>query len=183
MSKKLSYNCLSEKSWNEESSVEALDFQYLTKMQTRRMDILTRYSLELALRCSEGFQVDYLVYASRHGQLHYSYDLIKDILVGETPSPIKFSQSTHNSIGGLYCILSKNKIPMTAISAGNNTKRMGLLSALNHLESFPEHNVLLIYSDGLIPEAYSQKIAIEERSKRVSCSLITSGNQFSYDFI
>lgn len=177
----LTFSCIDSIKWISNEGNPKIELKHLTKMQARRMDSLTKSSLELALSISENQKVDYLVTASRHGQLHYSFDLIKEIINNETPSPTKFSQSTHNSIGGLYCILSKNKIPMTAISAGEKTKAMGFLAALNHLLVQPKENVLFLYTDGNIPEAYSGHISVNDYSNKVFCCLLSAGSDLIFN--
>jgi hypothetical protein len=154
MANNLNFNFQNIKYWSPENPEDQYELKILKKMQTRRMTKMAKVAIDLALQTVESLEIDYLVYASRHGELILSTDLINSILGGEIPSPIKFSQSTHNSIAGLFSLSHKAKSPMTAISAGENSLIMGLMAAAAHLKVNQGHKVLFIFADAKLPSLY-----------------------------
>lgn len=153
MSKKLTFKLSRLYSWSSFDEDQYV-LKKLSKMQARRMTKLAKITVDLGLIVSEGNQFDYVVFASRHGEVVLAHDLIHSILDKETPSPTKFSQSTHNAIAGLYSIESECHSPMTAISAGSDSFIMGLYHCANHLNLNPNHKLLFLFSDGRLPPIY-----------------------------
>ena len=93
-----------------------------------------------------------LIFASRHGELDLSLKLIDSIVNVETVSPAGFSMSVHNSIAGLLSIHYKNTEAMTAIAAGQDTLKMGILEASAQLTK--SEKVILCYADNNMPQVY-----------------------------
>jgi hypothetical protein len=176
MGNNLSFNFQSTYSWSPDISEDQYELKILKKMQTRRMTKMAKIAIDLALQTVGDQTIDFLVYSSRHGELILSTDLINSILGGEIPSPIKFSQSTHNAIAGLFSLSHKEKSPMTAISAGENSLIMGLMAAAAHLKLNKSHKVLFIFADAVLPELYSQ---VDDSSDGFAItSLMTNGDEF-----
>ncbi len=123
-------------------------------MMRRRMSSLSKYAVQTALELLKEYQVNYIVFASRHGELARSAQLIEDIVQGEEASPMAFSQSVHNTAAGLTTIASKQAIPVTSIAAGDNTFQMALLDAYIYLEEHPDHKVLFVDFDEPLPSSY-----------------------------
>lgn len=177
MGSSLKFNFQNTYSWSQSTSEGQYELKVLKKMQTRRMTKMAKIAIDLALQTVGDQAIDFLVYSSRHGELILSTDLINSILGGEIPSPIKFSQSTHNAIAGLFSLSHKAKAPMTAISAGENSLVMGLMAAAAHLKLNQTHNVLFIFADAALPELYSKE---EDSSENFAItSLMTSGEDFT----
>ena len=185
MSNKLSFNIENELKW---SSLEGEygPLQILKKMQARRMTSLSKKVVDMALRCVGDVKVDYIVYSSRHGEVNLSLNLITSILNEELPSPMNFSQSTHNAPLGLFSIYGKNQAPGTAISAGKDSFKMGLVSALGFLNCNPDKKVLCIYAEPKIDQLYCSKVsdAIDEK---IWCGILSNGtksniNNFRVEF-
>ncbi|MCG6212126.1 beta-ketoacyl synthase chain length factor [Vibrio furnissii] len=132
----------------------AIEAGLIPAMMRRRMSPLSKLAVQTALTLMNAHRTDYLVFASRHGELHRSADLIKDILNGEEASPMSFSQSVHNTAAGLSTIASHQAIPVTSIVAGENTFHSALTDAWLYLREHPDHRVLLVDFDLPLPEAY-----------------------------
>lgn len=179
MSNSFSFDILKLEKWSS-SLGEYGPLRELTKMQSRRMTSVGKKTIDLALSCTKNEKVDFVVYSSRHGELNLSYDLIKSFLADDTPSPMKFSQSTHNAIAGLYCIQSKRKVPVTALSAGKDSFKMGLVAVYNHLKAHSKHNVLFMFSEAKVPEIYTSKINDPDED-RVLCALMKQGDKFKFE--
>ncbi|WP_261817666.1 beta-ketoacyl synthase chain length factor [Vibrio gallicus] len=124
-------------------------------MMRRRMSNLSKYAVQVALELLKEHDVDYIVFASRHGELERSVQLIEDIVQGEDASPIAFSQSVHNTAAGLTTIAAKKAIAVTSIAAADNTFQMALLEAYAYLNLNPEHKVLFVDFDEPVPDCYA----------------------------
>ena len=123
-------------------------------MARRRMSSLSKLAVQTALRLIENQNVDYLVFASRHGELTRTSALLEDILNGNDASPMAFSQSVHNTAAGLFTITAKQSIPVTSIAAGENTFHSALIEASAYLYDNPNHRVLVVDFDEPLPSHY-----------------------------
>jgi len=178
MQNNLKFNILETSQW---SSLEHKDYgelKTLKKMQARRMTPLAKKAIDIVLSMDTSGDVDFIVYSSRHGELLLSYDLIQSIHEKEALSPIKFSQSTHNSTAGQLCILGKLKVPSTAISAGEESFSMGMLSCVNYLADKPRSRVLYLFADAKLPRVYEKKIN-EIQEETIVAMTIENGQDYS----
>lgn len=146
-------------------------------MMRRRMSHLSKLAVQTSIELLNEHQVDYLVFASRHGELHRSIALVEDILRGEEASPMAFSQSVHNTAAGLATIATKKPIPLTSISAGENTFQSALIEAWLYLNAHPEHKVLVIDFDQPVPEAYQGYESQQYQSYGLGL-VLSSGEQY-----
>lgn len=147
-------------------------------MMRRRMSSLSKLAVQTSLELLSEHHVDYLVFASRHGELARSAKLIEDILAGEEASPMAFSQSVHNTAAGLATIASKKPIPLTSIAAGDNTFQSAILEAWLHLASHPQDKVMVIDFDEPVPEVYHQYEQHNYRGYAIGL-VLSAGNQIS----
>tara|TARA_Y100001956_G_C4128762_1_gene192094 strand:- start:3640 stop:4365 length:726 start_codon:yes stop_codon:yes gene_type:complete len=125
-------------------------------MMRRRMSSLSKLAVQTSIELLEQHDVDYLVFASRHGELARSAKLIEEIISGEDASPMAFSQSVHNTAAGLATIATKKPIPLTSIAASDNTFQSALIEAWLYLNTHPNSKVMVIDFDEPLPEVYSQ---------------------------
>ncbi|OBT14818.1 3-oxoacyl-ACP synthase [Vibrio sp. UCD-FRSSP16_10] len=139
--------------WPEDAKIETSS---IPPMMRRRMSNLSKLAVQTTLELLEEHEVDYLVFSSRHGELHRSVKLIDDIVRGEEASPMAFSQSVHNTAAGLATIAAKKPIPVTSIAASHNTFQSALIEAWSYLQSNPNHKVLVIDFDEPLPDAYTK---------------------------
>ncbi|KJR28408.1 3-oxoacyl-ACP synthase [Vibrio navarrensis] len=153
-------------------------FTNIPAMMRRRMSELSKHAVHSALELLSQTSVDYMVFSSRHGELHRSIALVKDILLGEEASPMAFSQSVHNTAAGLATIASKKSIPLTSIAAGENTFHSALIETFCYLQQHPDKKVLLVDFDEPLPEDYAE---FEEQSYRgyALALVISQGEQFT----
>ncbi|MBB1314304.1 MULTISPECIES: beta-ketoacyl synthase chain length factor [Aliivibrio] len=134
----------SDFTWPEDGKIPV---DKIPAMARRRMSSLSKLAVQTALTLSEHNSIDYLVFASRHGELTRTTTLLEDILKGEDASPMAFSQSVHNTASGLFTISAKKPIPVTSIAAGENTFHSALVEAAAYLYENPDHNVLVVDFD------------------------------------
>lgn len=123
-------------------------------MQRRRLEPLGRLALQVAWRCQPEPEPEVpLVFASRHGDIRRTFEMLEGLAAGEPLSPTHFGLSTHNAIGAQYSIARGLRGNYTAVSAGTSTVEAGVADALGLLaEGAPA--VLLVAYDGPTPAAY-----------------------------
>lgn len=154
------------------------DSSAIPAMMRRRMSTLSKLAVQTTIELLNQHRVDYLVFASRHGELQRSVALVNDILRGEDASPMAFSQSVHNTAAGLATIATKKAIPLTSIAAAENTFQSALLEAWLYLDSYPQSKVLVIDFDEPLPEDY-QKFEQQDYQGYGLGLLLSRGEQFT----
>lgn len=160
--------------WSSEGKIDA---SLIPPMMRRRMSIQSKLAVQTALSVLNSQDIDYLVFSSRHGELHRTVTIIEDILNGEDASPMAFAQSVHNTAAGLTTIASKKPIPVTSIAAGENTFHNALLDAFIFLDENPERKVLLIDFDQPLPSIYREFEEQRFSDYAIGC-VLSSGDQF-----
>ncbi|MEZ9566728.1 beta-ketoacyl synthase chain length factor [Vibrio artabrorum] len=154
------------------------EFKAIPPMMRRRMSVLSKLAVQTALTLLKDTSIDYLVFASRHGELHRTALLIQSILDGDDASPMAFSQSVHNTAAGLTTIAAQAPIPLTSIAAGQDTFHCALMEAYLYLHQHPSHRVLVIDFDQPLPELY-QEFETQNYADYALGLVITSGNDYS----
>jgi hypothetical protein len=122
----------------------------------RRMGALER----LAVRCTLGVLDDKptgeLVFCSRYGNLETLASLLSGISDGQPISPMAFSCSVHNATPGFVGQIRKERISHTALAAGPDTFRAGLIESYARLASGDCDDVTLTFADVALPEIYAE---------------------------
>ena len=146
-------------------------------MMRRRMSSLSKLAVQTAIQLSLDNEINYIVFASRHGELTRTVKLIEDIITGNDASPIIFSQSVHNTAAGLFTIATKLAVPVCSLAAGENTLHSALIEASSYLQEYPQDKVLVVNFDETLPEPYQ---AFEEQAYQAFALglLLESGNKF-----
>ena len=119
----------------------------------RRLSTLSRVALKVAHECvaQEPARV---VFASRHGELRRTTDILRAISAGEPVSPTAFSLSVLNAMTGVFGIARGDRSAASAISAGAETLGYALLEAHAQYAAQPGSPVLLVYADEPADPAY-----------------------------
>ncbi len=102
------------------------------------------------------------VFASRHGELSRTVDILHALAADEAPSPTAFSLSVHNSAAGIFSIIRANHAPSTALAADDETLLWALQDAAIRLATDPDLVILLIYADEPLPGEYRQFSSVKE---------------------
>ncbi|MBQ4833484.1 beta-ketoacyl synthase chain length factor [Pseudoalteromonas sp. MMG010] len=145
-------------------------------MQRRRLSAFAKITLHCALEASGDYQHDIAsVFSSRHGDLHKTTKLISDVADKEALSPTHFGLSVHNAVGGLFSIFTKNKAPLSAVAAGEDSFFMGLVDAIAKMQRYGYPRILYVYSDQGVPEHYQQYVKQQPDNIAVAL-LIEPGN-------
>jgi hypothetical protein len=118
--------------------------------------VLITAMLELSERHPQ-LQETPVVLATRHGDLHRTEKLLRELVRGKILSPTQFALSVNNAVLGQYSMAADNRQSMTTLSAGEQTYPLGWLEALSQLQSEAEQ-VLLVYADEVPPAVYSGQV-------------------------
>ena len=140
-------------------------------MLRRRLDKHGRMALHTAWPCTEGLDSVPVVFASRHGDLNRTLNLLTTLAQNERLSPADFSLSVHNSSVGLLSIARRDRASATALAAGADTLNMGLLEGVGQLAAGAEQ-VLLCYVDDSVPEIFATYLAEEPARLPFSVSIL-----------
>ena len=127
---------------------------WVNPMLRRRLSFLSRLMLHVAHQLQLEHKIDAWVFASRHGEIHTTLQLLKDIANEQPLSPMNFSLSVHNSGAGLFSIADNVQAPMTAIAAGKDTLVMAMTDAVVKLARLPEGKIAVVYVEERLCDAY-----------------------------
>jgi hypothetical protein len=137
------------------------DASFLPPMLRRRCTPLTRLVLTAAFGAATEEERPRVrtVFATRHGSINESIELLHQVVAGERLSPTKFSHTVHNAQAGLFCIAAGNREASSSLAAGADTFASGWLEALTHLEREPGRPLLLVASDVPLDPTFAALVA------------------------
>jgi len=122
-------------------------------MQRRRIERLGRMAIQAACWCEQpddGGQVP-LVFASRHGDVARSMELLDSLGADNGMSPTAFGLSVHNAVAALYSIARGHRGNYLALAAGRATVEAACVEAYGLLaDGAPEVRVV-VYESSLPP--------------------------------
>lgn len=119
----------------------------------RRLSTLSKVALKVAHDCVAQ-DAARVVFASRHGELRRTTDILRSISAGEPVSPTAFSLSVLNAMTGIFGIARGDRSAASAISAGAETLGYALLEAYAQYSEQPDAPVLFVYADEPADPAY-----------------------------
>lgn len=124
-------------------------------LQRRRIDLLGRMAIQVACWTTDPAGADPpLVFASRHGDVRRSLDLLEQQAAGETMSPTQFGLSVHNAVAALYSIFRGERGNGVALAAGKATAEAALVEAAGLLADGAPQVQVVVY-DAPLPMAYA----------------------------
>lgn len=124
-------------------------------MQRRRLERLGRMALQVAWRCQPEAETDLpLVFASRHGDIARTFDMLTGLAGGEPLSPTHFGLSTHNAIAAQYSIARALTGNYLAVSASPEAPEAAVTEALGLLADGADEVLVVVY-DGPTPADYA----------------------------
>lgn len=153
------------------------DLSFIDPMLRRRMSQLTKISLKVAHDCVHDLPSVRFVYASRHGELHRTTDMLENLAAGESLSPSAFSLSTLNASAGLFSILRNDTAPATAVTASMESFGYGFLEACLQFAACPWPPVLFVYADQPLPDIYGGCANDETRPCAIAMLLQTGATE------
>jgi len=138
------------------------DARFLPAMLRRRCSSLARIMLTAAFDCCSETELGEVatVFASRHGNINESIDLLDRLAERQPLSPTAFSHTVHNAQAGLFSIAAANRRASSSIAAQRDSFACGYLEALTLLEREPDRPVLLVVGD--VPLAPTFAALVEE---------------------
>lgn len=138
--------CAAPRALAEEGHPEAA---FLPAMLRRRCGALARVMLTTAFDCCGPDELANAasVFASRHGNINESIDLLDRLADRRALSPTRFSHTVHNAQAGLFSIAADNRCASSSIAAQRDSFACGYLEALTLLEREPSRPVLLVVGD------------------------------------
>ncbi len=173
--------CLSSKeSWLSWSKTPVVPFgddtiktTTIPPMLKRRCSNMSKMALETSNLALANHNIDYAVFCSQHGELNCTINLLKGICEQSVLSPMRFSQSVHNTSAGLFSVIHNMQQNMTSIAAGDCTFQIGMLEALTWLTLNPKKTALLTMFDDYIPNEY-QSLKIQNNHQYAVALLLTN---------
>ncbi|MFM0160292.1 beta-ketoacyl synthase chain length factor [Paraburkholderia sediminicola] len=157
-------------SWPAAASA-APDIGFIEPIVRRRLSTLSKVALKVAHDCVPQGEVR-VVFASRHGELRRTTDILRTISAGEPVSPTAFSLSVLNAMTGVFGIARGDRSAASAISAGAETLGYALLEAHAQYETQPGSPVLLVYADEPADSAYG---TIEDEVQGGAIAILLNG--------
>ncbi|MGP8433779.1 beta-ketoacyl synthase chain length factor [Paraburkholderia fungorum] len=157
-------------SWPAAASV-APDIGFIEPIVRRRLSTLSKAALKVAHDCVAQDEVR-VVFASRHGELRRTTDILRQISAGEPVSPTAFSLSVLNAMTGVFGIAREDRSAASAISAGAQTLGYALLEAYAQYATQPGSPVLLVYADEPADPAYG---TIEDEVQGGAVAILLNG--------
>ena len=142
--------------WGEEQCNTQPQVGFIEPLVRRRLSFLDRIALHVAAACAPEGERVHLVFASRHGELARSAELLAQIAKRELPSPMSFSLSVLNAAPGLYGIARKDRSASSAVSGGEATFALALIEAAAQAWDQPDATVLLAFADEPPPAVYQE---------------------------
>ncbi len=133
--------------WSSWSLPAIPDIGFVEPMVRRRLSRLSKAALRVAHDCAEQRPNVRVVFASRHGELHRTTEILHAICADEPVSPTAFSLSVLNAMSGIFGIARKDRAPANAISAGAETIGYALVEAYTQYASDASVPVLVVYAD------------------------------------
>lgn len=127
-------------------------------MQRRRIERLGRMAIQAACWCEGEGGADSdvpLVFASRHGDVDRSMELLHALVAEEALSPTTFGLSVHNAIGALYSIIRGHRGNQLALAAGRATIEAACVEAAALLADGAAEVRIIAY-DPPLPGLYTE---------------------------
>lgn len=163
--------------WGKEEGLAQPQVGFIEPMVRRRLSFLDRIALHVANTCVVNGEPVHLVFASRHGELARSAELLAQLAKNELPSPMSFSLSVLNAAAGLYGIARKDRSPATAVSSGEATFPLALVEGAAQAQKNPEAAVVVAFADEPPPEVYQPLVDSPRNAHAIAVRLETKNVQ------
>ena len=140
--------------------------RFLPPLIRRRCSPLARIALTTAFDCcgEQDLERCSTVFASRHGNINDSIDLLDRLAERQPLSPTGFSHTVHNAQAALFSLAAHNRHSSSSIAAQADTFGCAWLEALALLEREAGRPVLLVIADVPLAEAFASMVEEPEAS-------------------
>ena len=119
-------------------------------LMRRRLSLLGRAAIEAVMAIydeSDRENHTPVVFASRWGDIGLSVKLLKELCQEKSVSPMGFSTSVHNGIGGLFSISQKHRANVVAIAGAETTPSAAMFEAMGLLHEGARSVIVVIYEE------------------------------------
>lgn len=136
------------------AAVPKADTGIADPMLRRRLSPLARLALSAGVACGPLPAHTRVVYASQHGEILRTTQMLESLVRGEPPSPTAFSLSVLNATPGVLSMARNDMSPVNALSSGDDTLGYALLDAWTQHRQTPSESLLVIYAFEAPPACY-----------------------------
>jgi Beta-ketoacyl synthase, N-terminal domain len=152
--------------------------RFLPAMLRRRCSPLTRIALTAAWGCVGEGELGRVrtVFASRHGSVNESIEMIEQVVQRARLSPAQFSHTVHNAQAGLFCIAAQNRQASCSLAGHVDTFACGYLEVLTHLEREPASPVLYVMADVQLAPRFAALVDEPESSYALALLIARDGD-------
>ncbi len=137
--------------WVRWLGIGEVELGFIEPLLRRRLSPMARGALHVANACAQDYPSASFVFASRHGELTRTVELLRSLAHEEELSPTLFSLSVLNAAAGIFSIARGDRAPATAIAAGLESFGYGLLEAYLRARQEPARPVVYVYADAPAP--------------------------------
>jgi len=137
----------------------APDVSLISPLLRRRMSRLTRMAVAVAADCCRRAAVPAsdvpVVFASRHGEMGATVELLEQLSAGDALSPMGFSGAVHHTPLAYFSMAMGNRRASRAVAGGEASFCAGFLDAAGLLGEADTPFVLLVAADETLPAPFS----------------------------
>ena len=119
-------------------------------LMRRRLSSLGRAAIEAVMAIydeSDRENQTPIVFASRWGDIGLSVKLLKELCQEKSVSPMGFSTSVHNGIGGLFSISQKHRANVVAIAGAETTPSAAMFEGMGLLHEGARSVIVVVYEE------------------------------------
>jgi hypothetical protein len=152
--------------------------KFLPAMLRRRCSPLTRIALTAAWGCADESELARVrtVFASRHGSVNESIEMIEQVVQRQRLSPAQFSHTVHNAQAGLFSLAAQNRAASCSLAGREDTFACGWLEVLTHLERDPGTPVLFVTADVELAPRFAELVEEPEASYALALLVAREGD-------
>lgn len=162
------------------NGLESPEVKWIPSRKRRRCSNLTRIALHTGFNCCKDADVDpgevKSVFASRHGEIRFTTNLLKTLADDELLSPMSFGNSVHNTPSSYFCMCADNHHPSRTVSACEETFQNGMLDAVSMLDLSPDLPVLVVFANITPPAPFNRYATLQNASWGIAFLLSESSN-------
>jgi hypothetical protein len=140
------------------TEVSPPDVSSVPPLLRRRMSSLTRMSVVVAMDCCQRAGIPAadipVVFATRHGEMGTTIELLEQGVRGEVLSPMAFSGSVHHTALGYFSMATENRRASHAVGGGDASFCYGFLDAISWLAEKENSPLLLVAADEKLPPPF-----------------------------
>lgn len=163
----------------QDSNLQPTSIQPMLRRRLSKLGKMSLWCVDQAIKeacvAPEDVQTMPCVFASQHGEVGRTTDILQNYVTSGEVSPTAFSLSVHNAVAGIYSIANGMTGNISAVAAGEQTLAMGLLEAASILRAGQYQDVLCVIYDQNIPERLKTGVITPDFDFAIALVLTVSG--------